>query len=849
MTIARAIRVLLVGVTLLVIAWSFADVGRRAIRRAAVGRDRPVSLTILHWGDPRENAIVQGLVDRYERDHPNVRIQRIQASDFDSKLKTMMAAGTPPDLFYLPPRLLPQLADLKLIEPIDAYVERDVRTNGRAWFDDYFPVLLDTYRYDASSRSTGRGALYGLPKDFTTLLFYVNVDLFRAAGLDVAEIQRAGWTWAQFEDAMRRVRDLTGKPGYEGRTLYGGVLELWPDTLRQVVWHFGGDFFGPSGFRDVALDQPSAQRALDMIARLRLTDRTVFNSTGIAKDGGQEFINGNIGVDGPVGRWKVPTFNSISRFKWDVLPMPADRPEYRASQIIATAWTMSSGSAQKDEAFALMKFLSGGAGAIEQSRLGLAIPPLRSVALSDDFLKPDGLHPHHARLFLDAIDHARLQRNPSENEWERLLGDNITEAIQLGTATPLAAARRIAEQWNAELDSPLRRSQHGRLRWTPIVAATLGLLATLICAFWWRARRERLGSLDRAQQRAGLAFIAPWLLGFLLLTAGPMLVSLLLSFSRWSGLNSLDMAESVGVANYQQLLTGDPTFYQSLRVTMYYVLLAVPLGQVLALAVALLMNSDVRGIVIFRTIYFVPSVVSGAALSVLWLQIYNNDYGVMNEAIRRATVPRTAFLIGGGLLVASSVAWSFLHRRRDKHQAGTLVLAGLGAGLFAAAVFIGGDRTGLTPPDWFGRDAPRWAIPGFVIMGIWGVGSGMILYLAGLKGVPQSLYEAAYIDGAGAGRRLFSITIPMLSPLIFYNLVMGLIGAFQTFTQAYVMTGAGPGNATLFYVLNLYRQAFEFHNMGYASAMAWVLFVLCLLLTALVFRGSKNLVYYEGAKA
>jgi multiple sugar transport system permease protein len=141
-----------------------------------------------------------------------------------------------------------------------------------------------------------------------------------------------------------------------------------------------------------------------------------------------------------------------------------------------------------------------------------------------------------------------------------------------------------------------------------------------------------------------------------------------------------------------------------------------------------------------------------------------------------------------------------------------------------------------------------WAIPGFVVMNLWGVGGGMIIYLAGLKGIPVSLYEAATVDGAGPLRKFWNVTLPMLSPLIFYNLIMGIIGSFQVFTQAFMMTGAGPDNATLFYVLQLYRQAFEFHNMGYASAMAWVLFVIVLLLTMLVFRGSRKLVYYEGLK-
>jgi multiple sugar transport system permease protein len=276
-----------------------------------------------------------------------------------------------------------------------------------------------------------------------------------------------------------------------------------------------------------------------------------------------------------------------------------------------------------------------------------------------------------------------------------------------------------------------------------------------------------------------------------------MIVSLLLSFTRWSAMSPMSDALSVGTANYKQLFSNDPQFYQSLRVTLYYVLLVVPISQIGALAVAILMNTRVRGIAIFRTIYFVPSLIVASVVgSVLWLQLYNNDYGIINEMLRPILAP-----------------------------------------------------FGATPPDWFGKDARYWAVPGFVIMSVWGVGGAMILYLAGLKGIPVSLYEAATIDGAGQARQLWNVTLPMLSPLIFYNVVMGLIASFQFFVQAMVMTKGGPNDLTLFYVLNLYRQAFEFHNMGYASALAWVLFLILLGLTILIFRASKSLVYYEGLKA
>ena len=860
MVIARTIRFALTLVTVALVAWSFGHVFSRWFGAGRSHAERPITLTILHWGNAAENVIVQKLVDRYIEENPKVRIVRIHASDFRGKLKTMMAAGTPPDLFYLPPDMLPELAELKLIEPIDDLLKSE-RDAGRAkYLDDFYPIIVQAWQYDSKTKAIGAGPLYGLPKDFTTAVFYINVNLFERARIDWQAIQRDGWTWDQFSDAMRKITDLGKLPEFSGRTIYGGHFGLWPDTIRNFVWTFGGDFFGkkPDGtpdFQNVTLDEPPAQEALELIRKLRLEERTVFNATGIAKDGGQEFMTGNIGAYGPVGRWETPRLKDV-KFRWDVLPVPYKDKSLAASQIFLTAWTMSSQTRHRVEAFKLMEFLCGAEGAVMQSRLGLAIPALQSVANSPDFLSPPKMPAHNARVFLDAIRHARLQQIPREAEWGRIIGDRISASIQLGSRSTLENAREIEAAWLDELASPLRRKQWSPMRWDVVVGITAAAIVTLVVALVWRARKENLGPLDRATERAGWIFIAPWLLGFLALTLGPMIVSLLLSFTRWSGLNPIAQAESVGLANYVQLFNADPTFVKSLKVTGYYVLLAVPATQVAALAVALLMNLKVRGIAVFRTIYFVPSVVSGVALAVLWLQIFNNDYGLLNDAIRRS-YPLLASL--GVLIGFSAIMWAWVvwaetktlgyQTRPLRDYRGPAITAFVGIVVTIVGVLLTRlDATPPTPPDWFGKDARTFAIPAFVIMSLWGVGGGMIIYLAGLKGIPKSLYEAARIDGASRWRQLLTITLPMLSPLIFYNLVMGIIGSFQVFTQAYVMTGAGPDNATLFYVLNLYRQAFEFHNMGYASAMAWVLFVIVLLLTLIVFRGSRSLVYYEGLR-
>ncbi|MEO6437021.1 MAG: extracellular solute-binding protein [Tepidisphaeraceae bacterium] len=793
MTLARASRLLLAFAALLLVAWSFFDVGRRTVIRWRQDHERPIVLTMLHWGDQAEDSVVAQLVERYMRENPKVQIIRINAGgDFRTKLKTMMAAGTPPDLFYLPADIFPELATLKLIRPVDDYVAADIAAGSKALYDDFFPIILDAFRYDAASGAFGKGPLYGLPKDFTTAVMYVNLDLFEKAGVNVPY---DGWTWGEYEAVCRKITDLNKLPEFADRRIYGGFLQLWADSLRNVVWTFGGDYFGKN-YRDVILDDPPAQEALDMIRRTRLDDQTVYNPSGDASRGGQEFFTGNIGCIGPIGRWVVPRYKSIDIFRWDVVPVPFKTRQDQASMIYYTAWVMSAGTKHPDECFKLEKFLCGGEGAVMQSHLGLAIPPLKSVAYSKDFLDPPGIPKHRAQIFLDAIAYARIQQIPREQEWGDILKNKIDNSIKLGQTSTLENAKEIERAWLAELDSPLRKHEWKPMRWGLIATVTLTALAGVMAILWWRARREKLGAIDRASERAGFAFILPWLIGFIALTLGPMIVSLLLSFSKWSAMTPMSDALGVGSANYRQLFTNDGRFYQSLKVTIYFVVLAVPLSQLAALGVALLMNARVRGIAAFRTIFFVPSLIVASVVgSVLWLQMYNNDYGIVNFILRPIL------------------------------------------GLF-----------GAIPPDWFGRDAARWAIPAFVIMTLWGVGGAMILYLAGLKGIPTSLYEAATIDGAGQARKFWNVTLPMLSPLIFYNLVMGIIGSFQVFVQAMVMTQGGPDDLTLFYVLNLYRQAFEFHNMGYASALAWVLFLILLGLTVLIFRGSKNLVYYEGLK-
>lgn len=305
-------------------------------------------------------------------------------------------------------------------------------------------------------------------------------------------------------------------------------------------------------------------------------------------------------------------------------------------------------------------------------------------------------------------------------------------------------------------------------------------------------RKEHRGFSPAARREAAIFYltVSPWVLGFLLFTIIPMAISLYLSFTQWAFVKA---PVWIGLDNFVYMFTKDPDFYQSLKVTLLFTVTSVPLQIIVALLLAVLLNEATRAVGFFRTAFYIPSIVASVASAVLWTWIFNPRFGPINGLLR---------------------------------------------------------ALGMYGPNWFSD--PKYALPALVIMSAWGVGGQMLIFLAGLKGIPRSLYEAAEVDGANRIRRFVSITLPMLSPTIFFNLIMAMIGAFQTFDSAYVISTAHAGqigqpqNSTLFYLLHLYQEGFSNFNMGYASALAWVLFIIILTVTLIINRSSKSWVFYSG---
>jgi multiple sugar transport system permease protein len=289
---------------------------------------------------------------------------------------------------------------------------------------------------------------------------------------------------------------------------------------------------------------------------------------------------------------------------------------------------------------------------------------------------------------------------------------------------------------------------------------------------------------EKREAWEALAFLSPWIIGFVVFIGGPIVASFIMSFYRWDPSDLDHPRQFIGVANYRELFR-DEMLRKSLYNTILYAAMYIPAAVCTALFLAVLLNQQLPGMRIFRTILYLPTITQGVATFALWRIVYDADNGPINRFLR----------------------------------------------LFMS-----------NPPGWL--IDPAWSKPAIVLMNLWSVGGMMLIFLAGLQNIPRQLYEAASIDGAGRWRQFTNITLPMLSPTILLNMIMATIGAFQVFAAAYILTNGGPARSTLFYAYYLFNRAFVYFNMGYASAMAWLLFVIILFLTVLQLRYARRWVHY-----
>jgi len=603
-----------------------------------------------------------------------------------------------------------------------------------------------------------------------------------------------------------------------------GFIPMFGNSwLYMFGWQNGGEFMSPD-MTQCTLDHPGIIEALQWLtdtydAMGGFQSVTVFQKT--AMSGGMDpFIVGRVAmrIDTSLLISTVMSFKPELRFRAVAAPIPEKRLAAGAKPLGWTggwSYAIPATAKQQEGAWILLRHLCS----IEANKLQFQYRATMNRARGLPFF-PD-MHPD--KRIMAWIRETYVDGNPAVSPamqqafgvFEALLPNSryrpVTPVGQKLWSEHVRAAEtalnHVKQPYDAlnygkrqvqdTLDRFLNPPQGALVHWSALIAAyAIGAAALFGGMAWRQERKRREAGGKRGAWLDGYVAASPWLIGFIVFGAGPILFSIIISFCQYDVLNP---ARFVGFDNYVSLLGrhyddvigatvwNDPVFWKSLGNTLFMVIGA-PLGIALGLAIALLLDTKVRGLHIYRTIYYLPAIVPAVASFILWLWILDPTRGMLNQA-----------------------------------------LAAFGV---------------HNPPNWL--QDPLWAKPALILMGLWGVGAGMIIWLAGLKDIPESLYEAAEIDGANRVRRFIHITIPLLSPYIFFNLIMGLIGAFQVFEAAFIMTDGGPADATLFYAYKLFNEAFRFLNMGVASAIAWLLFIVVLLITLLQLWLGKKWVHYGG---
>jgi ABC-type sugar transport system permease subunit/ABC-type glycerol-3-phosphate transport system substrate-binding protein len=661
-------------------------------------------------------------------------------------------------------------------------------------------------REEASFGEGENRRLYAVPNSTDNRALYYNEDLLERAGLvDANGRAKPPRNWEELKEYAIRLseRDADGN-----MTRLGFAPNYGNSWLYIYGWLNGGHFMSPDG-RTCSLAEKPIVEALEFMVDIydELGGIEKVDAFQSAFQSGEfdPFFTGKVAMKID-GNW---TLNNIADYapnlRFNVVPAPAPKGRDPITWSGGFSWAIPTGSPNPEMAFELVRFLNTDrawtlrhevASRYAASRGRSYVPPMApmphiNAAAYNEHLKHNADLPPRIRdnflLFAQLMEVSRFRPVTPVGQ---LLWDEHARAYEKAvrhTYAPRQALERGQRAVQDELDRIYQVRTYPQVNWAyPIGITAVLLLGGAAFLFVQHGRHGRWRRLLHSEAAAGYAFAAPWIIGFLLLTAGPVIVSIVYSFCRYDVLHP---AEFVGLDNYSRLFFDDPIFWKSLANTAY-MMLGVPLGMAVGLGVAMLLNLEVRGMQIYRTVFYLPAIVPVVASSLLWIWVLNPEVGLINSLLR---------------------------------------LAGI-----------------ADPPNWL--QSSSWLLgskSAIIIMGLWSAGSGMIIWLAGLKGIPRHLYEAAEIDGAGPWSRFFHVTLPMLSPYIFFNLIMGIIGTMQIFTQAFIMTQGGPDDSTMFYAYYLFNNAFRYFKMGYASALAWILFLFILALTLFQLKLAPRWVHYE----
>jgi multiple sugar transport system permease protein/multiple sugar transport system substrate-binding protein len=750
-----------------------------------------------------------------------------------------VAGGMPPDVIRFDRYAVTEWASRGAFADITPLIEKD-RASGRADAivpENYFDSCWDEVMF--RDPVTGKKGVYGIPEKVDNRALFYNKDLLKRAGyVDENGEARPPKTWEELEEMAVKLteRDSSGAikrlgfaPGASNGSQGNAFLYLYG-------WMNGGHFMSADGKR-CTLNDPPIVDALNWLIKVYdsmggATAVKAFESSVQTGDL-DPFITGKLAMKID-GFWQIT--ESIAQYgrnlNWGIArpPIPKsalDGGSHTCTWVSGWCYAIPSTAKHKEAAWELLRYLSSQRAneiIADTTRLNLAsqgrifVPTQNANKKINQFLfqkyviedqRMDPRIGQAIKVFNDMLEGQpyRPVTPVGQLMWNQQL--TATDNAIFHKMSPKEALDQATMIVQRSLDTALSPPQGMVVNWNAffVLYAVLLVVVAIAVYFWdtnvkWRERVGRAlrpiggeslakkgGDLEglqsayfRSQWKGGWLCALPWIIGFVVFTGGPILFSIIISFCRYDILNP---ARFTGVDNYVWAFAKDTLFWKSMWNTIYMVI-GIPIGMALSLGIALLLNLKVRGIAVWRTFFYLPSIVPAVASSILWIWIFNPSSGLLNNALA---------------------------------------------------------SIGIHGPNWL-QDEHTSKLS-LILMGLWGAGGGMIIWLAGLKGISESYYEAASLDGASTWQQFVYVTLPLLSPYIFFNLIMGLIGTFQIFTQAFIMTQGGPVDSTLFYAYHLFNNAFRYLQMGYAASMAWVLFVIVFGLTVVQLNLQKRWVYYE----
>jgi len=775
----------------------------------------PVTLQFTVWDGDVSLKVIRGVLDQFERENPDIKVKLESFPDFNlyhQKMITLYAANGAPDVAMMDPGHFQALAKRKAFLPLDDFFAKDTKFD----IHDYYKPIVDAMSY--------QGKLYVLPRDIAPEgIIYYNKKLFDEAGIPYPD---GAWTWDWKERPELKEKDFLWvmhkltKFGNGPKPVQYGYLPSGTNLLADMIMYSTG--LKPADSDEhptkVLYDSPEMHHVYNFVEDL-ITNKqwmpsqsdisSLFQSTTT-----QMFIRGKAAMY-QNGIWEVPNIRhdmplgSPDWFDWDIALAPKYAGGGMGSDSGGSGYGIFSSTPYPEQAWRLTKYMAGPVAMRAMAEAGIAQPAIRKVALSDAWLPGpntprEQLWPHNRIATDQAVPYVNY--GPTADYWNSV--NNVMQArvgsIWDGSLKVDEALHTGTIEAQQRLDQLIKDEKLPDYNWSSGLIIGLILVAVIVGVVYWPERKRKYSGREKKESLTAYKFLTPWLIGLAAFTVGPMILSLLMSFMNW---DMILPAQNRGIGNFKEAFTQDPTFWPSIKVTMYYTLVGTPLGIFFAFLLALLLNQKVRGVSLFRAAFYVPTIASAVATALIARKMFSPDDGLVNKVLYSPWLQKFGWWLSG---------------------------------------LVG------TPHDhvnWFNNE--KTAMPAVIMLGLWGVGGSMVILLAGLQAIPQFYYEAATVDGASAFQKMKAITIPLLTPSLFFTMVTGFIGSFQVFTSIFVITGGnggGPNNSMLVYMINLFDAAFQQARMGYAAALAWILFVIILGFTLLQLAMSRWVYYEAGAK-